>query len=44
MWGDDIAKAMATMFIVVAIVSAFVGWGVIEGCIWLIKHVAITLV
>lgn len=44
MIGDGIAKAMTAAFILVAIVSAVVGWGVIEGAIWLFKHVAITLV
>ena len=44
MIGDGIAKAITFVFIVVAIVSAVVGWGVIEGAIWLFKHIAITLV
>ena len=44
MFGEGIAKAMTFVFIVVTIVSAVVGWGVIEGVIWLFKHVAITLV
>ena len=41
MWGKGISDAIAFMFIVVAIVSAIVGWGVIEGIIWLSSHITI---
>lgn len=44
MWGEGIAKAMTFAFILCAIISAVVGWGVIEGIIWLFKHVSITLI
>lgn len=44
MIGDGIAKAMTFAFILCAIISAVVGWGVIEGIIWLFKHMAITFV
>lgn len=44
MIGEGIAKAMTFAFILVAIVSAVVGWGVIEGAIWLFKHISITLI
>lgn len=44
MWGEDIAKAMKFAFILCAIISAVVGWGVIEGIIWLFKHTSITLI
>lgn len=30
-------------FIVVAILSALLGWAIIEGIIWLIKHIHITI-
>jgi hypothetical protein len=44
MIGEGITKAMTFAFIVCAIMSAVVGWGVIEGVIWLFKHIEITLV
>lgn len=44
MWGEGIAKAMTFAFILCAIISAVVGWGVIEGIIWLFKHISITLI
>ena len=44
MFGEGIAKAMTFAFILVAIVSAVVGWGLIEGVIWLFKHISITLI
>ena len=44
MWGDSIAKGMATLFIICIVISAVLGWGLIEGAIWLCKHIAITLV
>lgn len=44
MIGEGIAKAMTFAFILCAIVSAVVGWGMIEGVIWLFKHIAITVV
>lgn len=44
MIGDGYAKAMTFAFIICAIVSAIVGWGLIEGTIWVFKHIAITLV
>ena len=33
--------AMVFLFIIVAIVSAVVGWGLIEGVIWLFSHITI---
>ena len=41
MWGKGIADAMVFLFIIVAIVSAVVGWGLIEGVIWLFSHITI---
>lgn len=41
MWGKGIADAMASLFIVTIIISAIVGWGVIEGVIWLFSHITI---
>ncbi len=44
MWGKGIADAIGFAFILCAIISAVVGWGVIEGVIWLFKHISITLI
>ena len=41
MWGKGIEDAMVFLFIIVAIVSAVVGWGLIEGVIWLFSHITI---
>lgn len=42
MWGKGIADAVATLFIVACIISAIVGWGVIEGLIWIFSHISIS--
>lgn len=42
MWGKDIAKAMTFFIIVCCLISAVVGWGVIEGFIWLFSHISIS--
>jgi hypothetical protein len=44
MFGEGMAKAVTFGFIVVAVVSAVTGWGIIEGIIWLFKHISITLI
>lgn len=44
MWGECISKAVTFIFIVSVIVSAVVGWGVIEGIIWLFKHISISMI
>lgn len=44
MFGEGVAKAITFAFILVAIVSAVLGWGVIEGAIWLFKHISISLI
>jgi len=41
MFGKGITDAMTFLFIFVAVVSAIVGWGVIEGVIWLFSHITI---
>lgn len=44
MWGKGIADAMASLFIVTIIISAIVGWGLIEGLIWVFSHISISFV
>jgi hypothetical protein len=44
MWGKGIADAMASLFIVTIIISAIVGWGLIEGLIWIFSHISISFV
>lgn len=44
MWGKGIADAMASLFIVTIIISAVVGWGLIEGLIWIFSHISISFV
>ncbi|WP_160326823.1 hypothetical protein [Pseudomonas citronellolis] len=39
--GNGIERAMAFAFIAVAIVSAVGGWALIEGVIWIFKHLTI---
>jgi len=41
MWGKGIEDAMVFLFIIAAIVSAVVGWGLIEGVIWLFSHITV---
>lgn len=44
MWGKGLADAMVSLFIVTIIISAIVGWGVIEGLIWIFSHISISFV
>ena len=44
MWGKGIADAMASLFIVTIVISAIVGWGLIEGLIWIFSHISISFV
>lgn len=39
--GKGLADAMAFAFVIVAIVSALGGWALIEGIIWICKHLTI---
>lgn len=39
--GHGIAKAMASLFITTALVSAVGGWALIEGIIWLFSHITL---
>lgn len=41
MYGKGITDAMTFLFIVTIIVSAVVGWGVIEGILWVLSHISI---
>ena len=41
MFGKGISDAIAGMLIVGCIISAFVGWAVIEGLIWIASHITI---
>ena len=41
MIGKGIARAMTAFIVVACVVSAVLGWAVIEGCIWLFRHVSI---
>lgn len=42
--GKGITSARTTLFVVATVVSAAVGWGVIEGFLWIISHISIGLV
>ena len=44
MWGKGIADAVGAFIIAACIISAIVGWGVIEGLIWLFSHISISFV
>ncbi len=39
--GKGIADGIAFLFVLVAIVSALGGWALIEGVIWIFKHITI---
>lgn len=39
--GNSLERALAFSFILVAVASAVVGWGLIEGVIWIFKHLTI---
>jgi len=41
--GQDIQRVIITLIIIVAIVSAILGWAVIEGILWLVHHVSIVI-
>ena len=41
MWGKGIADAAMAAFIAGCVISAFVGWAVIEGAIWIASHITI---
>ena len=44
MWGKGIDDAIASLFIVTIVISAIVGWGLIEGLIWIFSHISISFV
>lgn len=44
MWTKGIADTMVFMFVVGMIISAIVGWGVIEGILWICSHISISWV
>lgn len=42
MWGEGMASAMTGLIIVVCLISAVLGWGIIEGLIWVFSHISIS--
>ena len=42
MWSNDIGKAAGAFIIFCCLVSAVVGWGVIEGIIWLFSNITVS--
>lgn len=44
MYGKGIEDAMTALLIVACILSAVVGWGVIEGLIWVFSHISFSFV
>lgn len=43
MYGDMFAKALTTFVVVTVLIALPIGWGVIEGLIWLWNHVSVSL-
>lgn len=39
--GKGLEDAMAGLLIFAVIISAVVGWGVIEGLLWILSHISI---
>lgn len=40
----DFKSAMITVFTIACLISAVVGWGIIEALIWVFSHISISFV
>lgn len=43
-FSKGLESAMITVFIIACLISAVVGWGIIEALIWVFSHISISFV